>query len=266
VPSGDLSADLAQRYIAATLGVQVDPWDCDGRQGVYDLRYYDRTGRLVAVEAKSVLDEALQVMTARIGRTRYVEVPSLQRRWRVNLDHAADVRLAKNAMPALLEQLEQRGWHDRLAWRRARFDKQLREEIGRLSVSGLLSLEPTQMFPPGFHLRPEGWGAWAGSIPSFSTFVSERLADEDSKLVQDLHRQLGAAAEADERHAFLVIGAEFIEGWPLMASVGDALPSDPPILPADIDGVWLASFSSKTRVVAWLPDRGWIEGRREVPR
>ena len=53
-------------------------------------------------------------------------------------------------------------------------------------------------------------------------------------------------AEADERHAFLFVGVEYPEGWPLQGMAGGpeviALPAAAPRLPGPIDGLWLASF------------------------
>jgi hypothetical protein len=40
------------------------------------------------------------------------------------------------------------------------------------------------------------------------------------------------------------------------------LPVAAPKLPEPIDGLWLASLSETTRVLAWAPHRGWFEGRR----
>jgi hypothetical protein len=82
--------------------------------------------------------------------------------------------------------------------------------------------------------------------------------------VVTLRRQL-RDAKADERHAFLFIGLKHTEGWPLRTSGSEGdemtLPTTTPTLPEPVDGVWLAGWSSTSRVIAWLPYLGWIEGR-----
>jgi hypothetical protein len=261
VPGNDLSAALARKYVAATLGVDVEEWDRDGRQGAYDLRC-ELNGRSVAVEAKSVVDEDFRRMGARISALGYVREERLGRLWVVYLRHGADVRAARRGLPALLGAFETRGWDNSVRWRLALADdERLDEEADRLAVTGAWSHEPTEKHPPGFYVQPESWGDWPGARRDLSSYVGDLLGDEDSGIVRDLRRQLGAA-HADERHAFLVVGWEFTEGWSLTDPEID-LPAEPPRLPSPIDGVWLASFSSGTRVVAWLPGRGWIEGRRE---
>jgi hypothetical protein len=104
-------------------------------------------------------------------------------------------------------------------------------------------------------------GEWEAHMPMLPAFVGDLLDDDDSTLAQNLRRQLGAAT-TDERHAFLFVGGEHAVVWPLMTP-SDDLPVEPPTLPSPIDGVWMASFSFETRVLAWLPGAGWIEGRRK---
>jgi len=262
MPRQDPSAELARRYIAATLGIpedEVEQWDTGGRQGAYDLRYKHH-GRAVAVEAKSVVDYDFRLMGARIGRSPYTAEPRLDRLWIVDLRHGAEVQAARSGLPDILAQVEARGWYDQLAYRAARWAG-LAEDLDRLDVTGMWSQPPTEKHPAGFVLHPEPVGAWEAAIPDLSTFVSSLLGDTGSQLVQDLRRQLGAAQDADERHAFLLVGWEHVEGWQLMQWARRDLPSQPPRVPGPIDGVWLATFAADTRVVAWLPGAGWVEGR-----
>ena len=123
------------------------------------------------------------------------------------------------------------------------------------------SQPPTEKHPAGFVLHPEPVGAWEAAIPDLSTFVGNLLGDAGSQLAQDLRRQLGAAQDVDERQAFPLVGWEHVEGWQLAQWGPPGSPSQAPRPPAPIDGVWLASFAAETRVVAWLPGAGWVEGR-----
>lgn len=255
--ANDWTADLAAEYITATLGVGVKRWDQCGRQGAHDLRY-EQAGRSVAVEVKEVVDEDLRQMDRAIEEAGYVVDSLLTRLWVVHLRHGAHIGRARAGLPALLAQLEQRGWTDRLAWRQARSGG-LGDLLDELRINGLWSQEPTPQHPGGFALLPEPQWQWNAQIPMLTAFIGDLLADTDSTLVQNLCRQLGAAT-TDERHAFLILGWEHPVAWPLMMRGGD-LPVDPPHLPPPIDGVWISTLSTDTKVLAWLPQVGWIEGR-----
>jgi hypothetical protein len=103
-------------------------------------------------------------------------------------------------------------------------------------------------------------GGWEQGIEPLSAFVSDLLAVPH---MARLRRQL-ANAQADERHAFLFLGWEHMESVLLHPREAREVPAAAPILPEPIDGLWLASLSETTRVLAWDPRRGWFEGRRRV--
>jgi hypothetical protein len=255
----DWMASRAKDYITATLGVHVEDCDREGRQGVYDLRYTQH-GRTAAVEVKAVVDPTLRKMDAAINRAGYIAEPRLRRLWVVHLEHGAHIGVARAQLPALLVEFEQRRWLDHAALtvaRTAGFGPQL----GELKLRSMWSQPPTADHPPGFALLPEGRWTWEGQVPDPAEFVTDLLSDENSRLVRDLVRQLGAARDVAERHAFLLLGWEYPSAWPLLTPGGN-LPTEAPQLPEPIDGLWLATFSPDTRVIAWLPERGWIEGRQ----
>jgi hypothetical protein len=170
-PREDPSAALAARYIAATLGVQVDVWDTCGRQGAYDLRY-EQQGRVVAVEAKSVVDYDFRLMGARIARSPYVPCQRLGRLWVVDLRHGGDVRLARDGLPDVLEQLEARGWHDQHAYRLARWAG-LADELDRLAVTGC-GASRRQRGSSGLRAAPGALGCWEGAIHPGPGHVRQR--------------------------------------------------------------------------------------------
>src|SRR5262249_44137874 len=139
----ELSSILARRYIAATMDIPVEAieiWDCQGRQGVYDLRY-EHQSRLIAVEAKLVIDADLERLIRRINRAGCTPERSLSRRWTVVLRRGADVREAHTRLPAMLKQMEERGWHDRRTYSRAR-QAGLADELDRLGVTSMWTASP----------------------------------------------------------------------------------------------------------------------------
>jgi hypothetical protein len=182
----------------------------------------------------------------------------LTRMWDLRLKHRARVDQALRDVPDLLEHLEQRGWQDRRLLHLRKSDPVTAGHLDRLGVTSLWSQRPTLKYPPGFYLMPESWGGWEQGIEALPVFVSDLLAEPHMARV---HRQL-ADAEADERHAFLLLGWEHMESVLLHSQETRELPAAAPKLPEPIDGLWLASLSETTRVLAWVPHRGWFEGRR----
>jgi hypothetical protein len=60
-------------------------------------------------------------------------------------------------------------------------------------------------------LMPESWGGLEPDIDAVPAFASELLRSDSTSMTK-LRRQLDEA-DADERHAFLFIGWEYIDGW-----------------------------------------------------
>ena len=255
----DWAAELARQYIEATLKVPVETWDRDARQGAHDLRY-DQEGRSTAVEVKLVVDADYRALEKRIAKAGYVRDSRLTRTWSLRLKHRTRVDQALRDVPNLLMHLEQRGWQDRRLWDLRKSDPVTAARLERLGVTSLWSQRPTLKHPPGFYLMPEPWGGWEQGIESLPAFLSDLLADPH---MSRLRRQL-ADAEVDERHAFLFLGWEHMESVLLHSRDTRELPVAAPKLPEPIDGLWVASLSETTRVAAWVPRRGWFEGRRKV--
>lgn len=136
--------------------------------------------------------------------------------------------------------------------------------LDALGVRRISPTAPTARHPGGYLLLPASWGGFPGDdLGGLVDFASTCLASDRHEM-QRLRQQL-RDAEADERHAFLFVGWEYAEGWPLQGTAErpPALPAATPDLPEPIDGLRLASFSLLTRVIAWLPGPGgWIEGQR----
>jgi hypothetical protein len=259
----DVIAAYAAKFIGATRDVKVEAWDVGGRQGAHDLRY-EHEGRLVAVEVKSVVDADFQQMQAEINKREYQPVDRLKRFWIVHLRHGANVRDVRQYLPDLLELLDEIGYEDLPLWRLRQRLPSVAARLDALGVRGVRPTAPTERHPGGYLLLPSSWGGFGtDDLDGLVDFASTCLAS-DRREMQRLRQQL-RDADADERQAFLFVGVEYTEGWPLqgMAQGPAVLPSSAPRLPEPIDGLWLASFSLLTRVIAWLPDRGgWIEGQR----
>lgn len=250
--SRDPSADLAKRCISSLLGVHVEHWDVPPRQGAYDLRY-ERAGRTVAVEVKLLVNSDYRAAETEAAKTGYVKSSDLTSSWMVDLHHAASWKKARRALPDLLMELETLGWPGGGDfWRLRSAASELRVRLGNFGVDSAWPVEPTEMHPPGFYLMPAGWGGGVPDVDALPDFLDQQLASESmSKLRQQL-----AAADADEKHAFFVVGWEhMIVG--AMTDASQALPAEAPDLVDGVDALWVTPMTTGSRVLAWLPDEGW---------
>lgn len=189
-----------------------------------------------------------------MGRLGYTTDSRLTSSWNVVGDLDARIRQVHAAAPELLILAESIGWEGGGdLWRLRRVDRYLHDEFERLHVTQAWRHPPTDKHPPGFYVGPEGWGGMLPTVDLLPKIASDLLAHPT---MEKMRRQLGDA-EADERHTFLFIGWENMAGI-LLSDPGEELPSSEPVLPEPIDGVWLTSTAAGSRVVAWLPERGWF--------
>lgn len=204
---------------------------------------------------------------AESSKVGYTADERLTRSWHVWLEHRASWKRARPYLPALLLELDSIGcWpgpgdpfdlrptHERLA-----------RQLEALGVSSFVGLDPTDMHPPGFSIMPEGLGWAVPSLEHLPEFLSDWIASDDAA---KLRRQLGGVPASVERHAFLVLSFVHPFAAPLdRPADDDDLPPTEPDLVEPVDGVWVTT-STKTppgqpsRLLAWLPSRGWIHGTR----
>jgi hypothetical protein len=249
----DVPAELARQSIALTLDTNVEVFDLPGRTGAQDLNFH-RDGRRVACEVKLVVDPVQRRAEDAAASLGYLEDQRLALSWTVRLRREASWRAAAARMPELLVSLEGHGWRTvRTDWHLRRAAPALHDEFDRLRVRSAHAVDPSEMHPPGYYLMPEGWGAWVPDVDELGPWAAELLAGER---MRKLRRQL-ANAQADERHAFLWLGWE--EQMANVLHVNEvSLPTTAPTLPAPVDAVWIGATFAGSRVLAWLPDRGWI--------
>jgi hypothetical protein len=265
VPARDTGpfADLAAQHIEATLGVQVERWDRAGRQGGHDLRYEHRS-RSVAVEVKCVLDEDYRQLQGEIDKKEYRPYERLSRLWVVRLGHGAQIKSVRHELPDPLVLLDEIGWDGRL-WQLGRELPGVAARLQALGIGGLIPLWSDRgVHPPGYVLHHEGWWSFgADVIDEPAGFACAYLAGAGGEVVT-LRRQL-RDAQADERHVFPVHrpGARRGSAAEEVGTRGrrDDAANHEPTLPEPVDGLWLAGWSSTSRVIGWLPYLGWIEGR-----
>ena len=250
----DRATERARLTIEATLGVPVELWDGGGRQGAHDLRY-EVAGKTVAVEVKLIVSAEYRQIEQRASDTPYVRDDRLARSWHATIAHNKRYDAALTALPSLLAVAEGLAWEGGSVARLRRINPGLADLLERLGIQYLGASSPTARHPPGFYLMPDGWSYWVPGVDAVPKFVSDLMSGPK---MSTLRRQLNDA-ETDERHAYFVVGHENAIHVALTADER-GLPSEAPVMPPMIDGVWLTASSSVARVLAWLPGRGWIEG------
>ncbi|MFG2095345.1 hypothetical protein [Streptomyces sp. NPDC048612] len=251
----DVAAQLASRCISRTLGVPVEVNDADGQQGAHDL-LLTYGGRTIAVEVKLVVDPKHRAADAKSSQLGYTLQPNLTYSWTIHLAQEKKWQRALARTPSLLVELEAHGATPRTAhhfWQR---DAELLLEFGQLGIDAVFCVPPTEKHPPGYYVMPASWG---GGVPEIDQAVSSACELMNSRAMIKLRRQL-AAADADERHAFLIYGWEYMEAVPL--SQDGALPGLAPTLPSGIDGVWLSTTASESPTIVWTSEAGWLRAAR----
>jgi hypothetical protein len=253
----DHAVEFARQTIEATLGVSVETWDSGPRQGANDLRF-ELEGRGVAVEVKFDVDPRYREIERVASDTGYIRDDRLHQTWHANIAHDKRYGRALRALPGLLQAAEDSQWSGGQVWLLRRINAALAAQLESLGIRYLSGHPPTEKHPPGFYLMPDGWGGFVPGAEALCDYVSELLV---GPTMRTLRRQL-SDAEADERHAFLVVGIERMISVPLSSRDDPTLPTADPQLPSMVDGVWLCGSTADSRIVAWLPGQGWITAQR----
>ncbi|KIF70058.1 hypothetical protein HY68_18195 [Streptomyces sp. AcH 505] len=247
----DVAAQLASRCISRTLGVQVELNDTGGRQGACDLLLtYER--RIIAVEVKLIVDPSHRAADSKSSQLGYTLRSDLAYSWTVHLVREKKWKRALVRIPSLLVELEASGATPSTAHHFWQHDVALLLEFEQLGIDAVFCVPQTEKHPPGYYVMPASWG---GGVPEIDQAVSSACELICGRAMTKLRKQL-AAADADERHAFLIYGWEYMEALPL--SHGVVLPSFAPTLPSGIDGIWLSTTASDSSVIVWTSSAGWV--------
>lgn len=107
------------------------------------------------------------------------------------------------------------------------------------------------------YVLPGAEGPAAVDVDRAVDWCREFLAGPDRA---DVRRKL-AATEADERHAFVVVG--WRSEWAVLNMLSfdtNVLPDRVPQLPSEVTHLWLCGGPPAVRLIAWLPQLGgWID-------
>lgn len=246
----DADEELATRVIELALRVPVIQHDDRAGISEYDLKILYPGGRTAAAEVVSTRDQARMSLAIAAGKRGYSRCSELTRIWIVEALPGTNIRKNATGIRALLFQLEQAKTK-----RLSRADRHpLTTIMLDLGIDSCWSSAPTHRHPPGFYITPDSFATWAGDGESARKFSEDFLADEkQADVLAKLRR-----AEADERHAVIILTAD--ELGPFTAIDGGALPISAPVLPPEVDWLWvIASRSLPARAVFWRPGGPWSE-------
>jgi hypothetical protein len=246
----DEDEELATRVIRLALCVPVIQHDDRSGTSKYDLQIAYPGGRIGAAEVVSTRDKAGRSLASAAGKRGYTQCSELTRLWIVSALPGTNIRKNAKDIRELLAQIEQAGF-DRLS-RADRYP--LTTTMLALGIGSCWSTVPTPRHPPGFYATPEASADWVGDGESVRKFCETFLVAADQADVLDKLRQ----AKADETHAVVILTLDAL--GPFTAIDGGALPTSAPVLPLEVNWLWIvAAQSLPARAVFWRPGGPWSE-------
>jgi hypothetical protein len=246
----DADEELATRVIEVALRVPVIQHDDRAGTSKYDLKILYPGGRIGATEVVSARDQARTPLTSAAGKRGYTQCSELTRLWIVEVSPGTNIRKSAKGIRALLSQIEQ----SKADWLSRSDQHPLTTIMIDLGVVSCWSSAPTPKHPPGFYVTPEAFAAWVGDGDDARKMCEEFLANEKQADVLEKLRQ----AEADERHVVIILTAD--ELGPFTAIDGGALPTGAPVLPPEVEWLWVVALHSLPfRAVFWCPGGPWCE-------
>jgi hypothetical protein len=262
--------ETARRLIEGMLGVPVYQHDTNVGRSIPDLRIDYPDGRSAYVEvfgdpARRRWRELDSVVRRRAGEGGELALPGCHYDWWVYLSCTTKMKDLPDGLPGLLEQAEKAGdlfEHRVDSTLRAR---NLASPIGALAILelGVDRIVAGSACPGEAVARlvlPDVGGPAKVDLARVVDWCGELLRGRQTN---DVRTKL-AATIAEERHAFIVVG--WGSEWPVLHALypdaGAKLPACAPDLPNEITHLWLLGAPPADRLIAWSPQRGWIDSRQ----
>lgn len=249
----------ARRLIETVLGVPIVQHDFNSGRSVPDLRidYPDRAGYVeVVADSAQFQWRALDRELDRGNRT--LTVPGLRYDWFVYLNERVRVRKLAIRLPDLLHRLERAGelFDHRVDRHRTR-SSSFAKEINRLGIDMMAAGREAVGDAQVNFVLSGAEGPATVDLARLVEWCGEFLYDPRRA---DVRRKL-AETGAPERHVFVVVS--WATEWAVLHALSrDArgmVPDICPPLPAEVTHLWLLGTGPADRLIAWLPDRGWID-------
>lgn len=237
--------EQARHIVATVLGVPVDRFDYGTAPRQVDglVRYPDREA---ALEVVADHDPTYNKQVDALSHVKHkVEVPGLRKSWIVTLSREAKINKVKQALPALLLDLQDNPRPKRPSWD---------VESSELDRLGIISAIDAGTVPGRVYLVSDPWGGFGGHEGTVGAWVTRVLAEQP-----DVPNKLAAHPGVAERHAFIWATPTSDMGVQVQLEPGNdhPFPVMPPALPSGVTHVWVAGSVWRQGVLAWFPDGGW---------
>lgn len=250
--------DYAFEVVGHLLGVEVEPYDCDGRQGVVDaLLHYPDDRDDAVLEVSSIGDQEEANIRGLLERERYRTIPGLTKAWIVNVPADFTRKELDELLGPMLRRCEVHGVD--------RFPSQVlvRDECCRTLWSrGVTAnvLETSTTTPRAYvGVRPRGGRLGEGVGPLVEELFDCLQQPKMTGKIRKLAKPLEDGRRRDERHLFLIVRRSAFS-FPVYDALawGGALPQSPPRLPDGVSQVWLATEIAAGGIVRAVAGNGWL--------
>ncbi len=234
----------AQRIVSVAVGAEVHEHDDNTAVSMYDLRIGPVESPTMAIEVVGAVDREW-TETWNVGPGRSGKRWDVSGNWMMTIQPATRIKTLKRELPPLLRALVEMGVRhfddERLQPRRALGDE-LADALADLGVESLHCYEPNG--DGKIHMTMPGQG---GMVHESGHLVSDWIVEFLSHADQvDVLHKLALATRALRREVFIpvtLMGAPWSVTSYLTGTL-DQLPGACPLLPAEVDGVWLAPTMS----------------------
>ena len=250
------------RVIARSLGERVEIVDDNSVNAMVDIEITYSCGRRAALEVTIDPTEGDTQLLSEISKRHFglANVGMVKRIWHLDLSTRSNLLRVEREVPALLAALEARGHPLTTMIRLDQLDDS-QPEIDRLGDLGVVSLGSAPAGDddvPAIRVGPEpSGGPMLRDWTRFSVELERRVFDGR---LADVRSKLGRCAHFDERHLFFC--TTLATDWGINRWLDDfenRLPEVPPVLPSEIDWLWVWRIECPGRVLAWAPHRGWFD-------
>lgn len=245
---------VAFDVVRRVLGVEIEHYDSDGRQGVVDGLIHLASGGLGALEVTTLSAPGERELLARLAQDRNTWPNPGRWWWRITIDDPEHINTVRRAYMQAILTCESHGVTDPedLPWQVLRYAPAIRW----LLESGI-----TLRGHPDVKSRSDdGVDRGVMVTPSASGGAADEHLESLNEVLDDVFkvdsvarrvRKVSSTPGVDQRHLFLILSLDAVPfGVSHGLSFGELLPQSPPPLPAGVTHLWLAS-GYRQRVVLW---------------
>lgn len=248
---------VAFEVVRRVLGVEVEHYDRNGRQGAVGGLIYLAPGRLGALEVTTHSAPGERELLARLAQDRNTWPNPGQWWWRITMDHPEHINKVRLAYVQAILTCEAHSVTDPedLPWRTLKYTPAIRwllDEGIEMRGHPDVPSRTDDGIERGVMVTPSASGGAVDEELESLTAVLAGVFQVPS--VARRISKVGSAPGVDERHLFLILSLDAVAfGTSYGLSFGSLLPNLPPPLPDGVTHLWLASGYGR-RVLLWDGD------------